>query len=575
MCSDRASHDDDHGLFPPLPREVEEALEGMEAGELPDDLYTAILESQCGATDDSQPVEQYDGTLGVTRAFVDAQERPVGQLQWNDDLAAIYTNPGNVSGVRWCTGALIGDNLFLTAGHCFDRTANGWGLPRVNGTNTVISSQEIATRMHVNFNFQVDPVGNPRPEQSFAVTQLIEYRLGNLDFAILRLEGDPHLAFGTGAVAVADAAEDDPIAIIGHPAGQPKRIEAGPVTDLTGDRITYNDIDTLGGNSGSAIWLSPAATIVGVHTNGGCTTTGGGANFGMRIGSILPASPTLQALTNGQLDAKVVLGETAIAGPGLAALGDRMVLSWTGTDEQHHVNVISTDDSVSFHSKVTLGELAIGGPALAAGDGRLFLAWSGVDELHHLNVLASDDGVTFFNKVTLEDFSPFAPALAYGGGRVWIAWTGADANRSLNVMSSADGVSFQNKVTLGDNSFSGPGLTWVNGRLYLAWAGTDEGRTLNVMSSADGTTFDDKRTFWGDNSHAAPALAPTDPPRYSWTGTDQDHHLNSFRNLNQAAKIVYSDLAFDAPATAVARGGTWIAWTGTDQEHHLNLARIP
>ena len=573
MCSDHASQTDE-GLFPPLPEEVERLLEGFAAGAVPDDLYTAMLESQCGVTDDSQPVEQYDGTLGVTRAFVDAHQPMVGQLQWNNDLAAIYTNPGNVAGVRWCTGALIGDNLFLTAGHCLDRTADGWQLPRVNGSNDVISSQEIATRMHVNFNFQVDPNGNQRPEQAFAVTQLIEHRLGNLDFAVLRLQGDPHLSFGTGAVAVADAAVADPIAIIGHPAGQPKRIEAGPVTAFSGDRITYNDIDTLGGNSGSAIWLSPAGTIVGVHTNGGCTTTGG-ANSGVRIGSILPASPTLQALTSGQLDGKVVLGETAVAGPGLAALGARMVLSWTGTDDQHHVNVISTNDAVNFHSKVTLGEQAIGAPAVAAGGGRLYLAWSGVDELHHLNVLTSDNGVTFFNKVTLDDFSPFAPALAHGGGRVWIAWTGADANRSLNVMSSADGVQFENKVTLGDNSFSAPALTWVNGRLFLAWTGTDEGRTLNVMSSTDGVTFTDKLTFWGDNSHAAPALAPTNPPRYSWTGTDQDHHLNSFRQLNQATKITYSDLAIDAPATTVALGGTYIAWTGTDQDHHLNLARIP
>lgn len=46
----------------------------------------------------------YDGSLGVTTAFVDTHQGPVGQLQWNSNLAAIYTDPGNVSGVRWCTG---------------------------------------------------------------------------------------------------------------------------------------------------------------------------------------------------------------------------------------------------------------------------------------------------------------------------------------------------------------------------------------------------------------------------------------------------------------------------------------
>jgi V8-like Glu-specific endopeptidase len=272
---------------------LDELAEGAPAA----DLYSAIVESQCGATDDSQPVEQYDGLLGVTTAFVDAHQAPVGQLQWNDNLAAIYTNPGNVAGVRWCTGALIAPELFLTAGHCLDSNAGGWQLPRVNGTSTVISPQEIATNMHVNFNFQIDPNGNPRPEQRFAVAQMTEHRIGGLDFAILRLAGNPQLAFGTGSVATTDAAVNDALCIIGHPAGVPKRIEAGPLTGLSGTQIRYNDIDTLGGNSGSAIWQSPAGTIVGVHTNGGCTTGGGGFNFGVRIGSLLNVSPTLQGLT--------------------------------------------------------------------------------------------------------------------------------------------------------------------------------------------------------------------------------------------------------------------------------------
>lgn len=190
---------------------------------------------------------------------------------------------------------LIGDGLFLTAGHCFDQDAGGWQLPRVNGSDDVISSEEIATNMHVNFNYQVDPSGVLRPERQFAVEELIEYRLGNLDFGILRLAGDPHLAFGTCEVATDDAQQGDAICIIGHPAGVPKRIEAGAVSGLSGTQIRYNDIDTLGGNSGSAVLRSPGGTVVGVHTNGGCTTTGG-FNFGVRISNLLAASPTLSGI---------------------------------------------------------------------------------------------------------------------------------------------------------------------------------------------------------------------------------------------------------------------------------------
>ena len=76
------------GMYPPHL----EDLPGQEtrgAGErVP---YAEVLRSICGATDDSQEVEQYDGTLGVTVAFVNAHERPVVQVQWNSDLAATFT----------------------------------------------------------------------------------------------------------------------------------------------------------------------------------------------------------------------------------------------------------------------------------------------------------------------------------------------------------------------------------------------------------------------------------------------------------------------------------------------------
>ena len=290
------NQNDEPGLFPPTPEEIESVLGEMAEGAEPADFYRMFLESQCGATDDSQPVEQYDGTLGVTMNFVAARQRPVGQLQWNDNLAAIYNNPGNVSGVRWCTGTLITENLFLTAGHCFDESGGGWQRPLINGTNDVIPSSEIATNMHINFNYQVDPAGNLQTEQEFAIVELVEYRLGGLDYAIVRLAGSPSQAFGTGIVAREDAAEQDILCIIGHPAGVPKRVEAGPLTSFSGDRIHYNDIDTLGGNSGSAIWQSPGGEIVGVHTNGGCTTSGAGSNSGVRISRILEESPTLQSL---------------------------------------------------------------------------------------------------------------------------------------------------------------------------------------------------------------------------------------------------------------------------------------
>ncbi|NLF04253.1 MAG: hypothetical protein GX593_04525 [Actinomycetales bacterium] len=228
---------------------------------------------------------------------MDQRQPMVAQVQWNANLGAIYTNPGGVSGVRWGSGTMIGPDLFLTCGHLFDPAPNGWVIPRQNGTSTAISPQEAATNMHLNFNYQRDPSGVLRTEESFPIVELIEYRLGGLDMALCRIGGSPGNEYGWSEFATSNAVVGDMLAIIGHPAGQPKRIEAGPLTQVNGSVLRYNDIDTLGGNSGSGILHSPSGRVVGVHTNGGCNSAGTGSNSGVAIAAIVAASPTLQGIT--------------------------------------------------------------------------------------------------------------------------------------------------------------------------------------------------------------------------------------------------------------------------------------
>ncbi len=273
-------------------------LESTSATGKPLPSYEAVLETICGVVDDSQDVEQYDGTLGVSAELVTARQSAAAQVQWNGNLASLFTDPGNVNGARWGSGTMISADIFLTCGHLFDDDANGWSLPRANGTGAIISPAEKALNMHVNFNFQEDPDGNLRTEQSFPITQLVEYRINNLDFAVCRLGGNPGAIFGTTRVAVDDAAVNDMICIIGHPAGLPKRVEAGPATQLDGNAIRYDDIDTLGGNSGSGVLHANSQSVVGVHTNGGCNSMGTGSNSGVRVTAILRESPTVRNIAH-------------------------------------------------------------------------------------------------------------------------------------------------------------------------------------------------------------------------------------------------------------------------------------
>lgn len=237
--------------------------------EAPEDAEELDLEldeieqpSICGSRDDSQHVNHYNGTLGPSTTFVQTHKRSKGALE---------TTATASSSAKYCSGSLISSNLFLTAGHCVDSSTVGdyvaFNYERAAGSTSVL------TQTHVR------------------VDAIVEDSLGGLDYAILRLAGTPGSTWGTAAVATSDAAVGAAITIIGHPNRQPKKIEAGTVASRSTNYLRYGNLDTLGGSSGSGI-LDSSGRIVGVHTNGGCTATGG-TNSGVRIARIRAVSSVL------------------------------------------------------------------------------------------------------------------------------------------------------------------------------------------------------------------------------------------------------------------------------------------
>lgn len=270
-----------------------------------DRISKTLFESICMGNDDSQPVELYDGKLGVTKEFVTKFSGAVGQIQWKYDFGSKFKQPnnsaGNVAGVRWCTGAMISKDLFLTAGHCFDRTGSSWALPKIN--NEVIASSELAMLMRVNFNYQVN--GQTKTMRSdtidYPILELKEYRNGNLDYAIIRLGKDknnllPGEKFGFIDISNEAATEKAIAGIIQHPMGKPKVIEAGPINFIDNQTLGYNDIDTEGGSSGSPVISATKNKIIGVHVRGGCRPDNTGNNWATSIPAILRVSETLKKI---------------------------------------------------------------------------------------------------------------------------------------------------------------------------------------------------------------------------------------------------------------------------------------
>ncbi|MEA2238296.1 MAG: hypothetical protein QOC81_3020 [Thermoanaerobaculia bacterium] len=254
--------------------------------------------------DDPEDVETYDGKLGVSREFVNDYQGPIGQLQWLD-LSGKFNHPGddqgNLSAQRWGSGALIGDDLFLTAGHCFQREFRSFKVPHRNGV--AITSQEMAMLMCVCFNFQKDgATGVARMERCYPIEGLLELSMApNADYAIVKLGRDeqgtlPGKVFGKLEVAKQDLTVKNAIlCIIEHPNRKEKKVEAGHLLDIRNGRLAYNDIGTCGGASGSPILDGKTGEVVGVHVKGGSVPLGG-FNSGTAIGAIRAMSKLITNL---------------------------------------------------------------------------------------------------------------------------------------------------------------------------------------------------------------------------------------------------------------------------------------
>lgn len=220
----------------------------------------------CGSND-LQEVSLADFAPLWPRTFIDQHEKAV---------IALRQHP---TPTPYCSGFLFSEDLVLTAHHCVD-----WRK---------------ASDLRVMFAYQMAADGRTQLKpQEFAVERILETGFEGRDYAILKLSPDSrkHLLasnFRPLRLSQGETDEGSPLLMIQHPAGQPKKAAAGHLTARDKERLLYNDIDTQASSSGSPV-LNQKGEVVAIHTNGGCTTSGG-SNKGLSLVSLQSISPTLNS----------------------------------------------------------------------------------------------------------------------------------------------------------------------------------------------------------------------------------------------------------------------------------------
>jgi V8-like Glu-specific endopeptidase len=173
-----------------------------------------------------------------------------------------------------CSGFLVGEDLLVTAGHC-------------------IKSQTDCNRYNWVFDYKVDhdtQASVSVPESSVyeckSVVNTVLSRSDSNDFALIQLKKKVTDRRVLDYRKTGKAAVGDKLVVIGHPSGLPTKIADGAyIKSLSGKYFSAN-LDTYGGNSGSAVFNASTGVIEGILVRG-ATDYVYDSNQGCRVSNVL------------------------------------------------------------------------------------------------------------------------------------------------------------------------------------------------------------------------------------------------------------------------------------------------
>ena len=189
-----------------------------------------------------RPIAEFSGNVALMKAA-----RSVAKLIISRDLDTIS-----------CTGFMVSADVMVTNQHCIPSAAS-------------------CSASYAKFGYERDRAGKLSEGQDFRCVRLLDSDVG-LDFAVIRLEGAPGQSTRWGYLQWAERkhALDEPLAVIQHPDGEPKRgavqgcfvTTVDAIGKLAGDASDFGHrCDTMTGSSGSPA-VDASMKVLGLHHMG-------------------------------------------------------------------------------------------------------------------------------------------------------------------------------------------------------------------------------------------------------------------------------------------------------------------
>lgn len=155
-----------------------------------------------------------------------------------------------------CSGFLVGPDLLVTAGHC-------------------VSDQQRCSVVSWVFDFKISPNSLKAPVMMknaniYRCKEVVEAKYEGLaDYSLIKLDRpvigrSPLITRTNGKIKLGTK-----IAVIGHPSGLPTKVaEGAKVVRNDSSEYFQANLDTFGGNSGSAVFDSGSGTVEGILVRG-------------------------------------------------------------------------------------------------------------------------------------------------------------------------------------------------------------------------------------------------------------------------------------------------------------------